>query len=269
MEKEMESIGREIIVSKLGSSLIADRDEGLFQEDINNRVARIVEQDPEAGHFFVVSGAREVGMHQANKIYGTGSYEQFSDKVLAGMGATAVFAAFEEAARLINRASISYPITYHLLRGEGDPEAVQESESFFEVATGALNGGVLFFTNEGDVTNDKELMRQVFASEYEIDNDQLAAYAAIALGAIRLDEWKKEGGILGNNGVYIPEITTENIADVRSMLSERSNGEKGRGGPATTLEAAAEASRAGVEEVRILGVNDDMTGVNITRVMVG
>lgn len=261
-------MSREIIVSKLGTSLNAHRETGLHTDQIRGRVADITANHPRKSHIFVVSGAREMGMFQARMLFSVEKFRRLTDKQFAGMGGIVLFHAYEQACEAVGMASASLAISDHLLRGKADPETLEERKSLIDFAHENADENIASIFNEADPINDKELMRQVYGSKYEIDNDQLAAYTAIDVGAIALDLWKEKGGLRDDDGEYIPLVDNRNVAKVEAMLSTRSNGDSGRGGPATTLQAAVLASQAGIE-TRIAGVNEGMTGVNVTQVMVG
>lgn len=261
-------MSQKIVVSKLGSSLIASRDAGLYVKRINSYVADIRSNYPRHGHIFVVSGAREMGIHKARKLFSETERALLSDKQLAGLGATTVFEAFEQAHAVIGVAASSYPITHHLLAGSADPGTLEERHSFINILLGNAERGIASIINEADAMNDKELMRQVLASEYEIDNDQIAAYLACAVQATHLDLWKEAGGIRNKKHDYIAEINDHNLTKVVEGLRGLSGGVSGRGGPETAVMAAVIAARAGVK-TRITGVNEGMTGINTTQVVIG
>lgn len=261
-------MNKQIIVSKFGSSLIANRETGLYQEQIDNYALQLVEQHEHTSHIFVVSGARAMGLFRADRLFSETERDQLTDKQLAGLGATAVFYAFEQAFEKIGVTAASYPITHHLLEPGGDSELAAERTSFIDVLRGNAEAGIVSIINEADAMNDKELMKLLFGFKYEIDNDLLAAHIASAVGASSLTLWKKEGGLRDAAGLYIPEINNNNFEEYHQLLSGREKSRDGRGGPETTLDALAMAARSGVQ-ARAAGVTTDMRGINETKVVVG
>lgn len=257
---------KQIHVAKFGSSLIADTERGIFQDKINNYVARVITQNPDDAHIFVVSGARAAGIHQVSQLSGVA--DRITDKQLAGIGATEVFSVFERACAKQGMLSASFPITHHLLSDDAGPETSKERESFVTVLKRNADIGIVSIINEADAMNDKELMRLLFGFEYEIDNDLLAAHIARAVSAKSLTLWKKEGGLRDDAGDYISQITDDTLSQYRGMLAQRTKSKTGRGGPATTLDALELAARSGVNAC-VAGVNEDMTGVNETRLVIG
>lgn len=266
-------MNEQIIVSKLGSSLIADEETGLHTNDINHRVAKIVTCNPDSSHIFVVSGARAMGLYKAYEkpgFFGEAQKGSLSDKQLAGLGATAVFNAFEHALELADVPASSYPITHHQLDKTDDPIAEAERESLVSVLHGNAKLGIASVINEADAMNDKELMKLLFSldNDQEIDNDLLAAHIAQIVGAYSLTLWKSSGGLRDEQKEWIPIIKSTEHECYKKMFQSREGSTSGRGGPATTLEALALAANSGVRS-RAAGVDEEMQGKNVTEYVLG
>ena len=257
MEKMMNN---KIDVVKFGSNLVTDTDNGLNTTAINKYVSGLCEQYQD-GLIVVTSGAVATGRARARELYGVEEAQELSDKMCAGLGATAVFNAWETAFLEQRRGASSYPITHHQLN---DISAGSSDTNFVEMLLENAKQGIVSIINEADALSDIELMLLACGG----DNDGLAAHVARAVGARSLTLFTKKGGIFDDSGNLISRVDKININKVRDIAQKRQSSSMGRGGLITKVNAARESAGAGIY-TRIAGINKDMSGKDATEFVVG
>jgi glutamate 5-kinase len=258
-------------VEKLGSSLVAN-DAGVDLERLFEYAQGFVERysltDTHAreGLVVVTSGARAAGLCIAAEL----GYEEgaLTDEQLSGIGFAPTFAGWQTVFSELGVAVATTGITHHQLGGGRWWHRLanrEERNLFIRTVRENGNKGVLTIVNEPDMTSNTELMRLATGG----DNDGLGSRTAVVIGADTYTIRTKKGGVFDDNHELIDCIERRNIHDVVAMLCGREKSEQGRGGMDTKVAAAWYAVCAGVGQVAISAVSEDMSYRNATRFVVG
>lgn len=260
-----------LYTEKLGSSLMANG-EGLDMVRVEQYADGFVEQyalDSEAlrrGLIIVTSGATAVGrcMDRALGYDGT----ELMDEQYAGQGFASTFVGWQDAFARHGIRTVTTGVTHHQLGGgRWYHQLANRSERrlFRNIAHRNAERGVVMIVNEPDMVSNTEQMRLRTGG----DNDGLGGVLSVAVGADGYTIRTKNGGVFDDAGELIDTIGEYNYASVMGMLAGRGRSELGRGGMDTKVAACRRTIRAGVGQVAISAVSEDMSYHNATRFVVG
>lgn len=255
-------------VVKTGGNLIKNGD-GINTAAIFGYAAGFAETYCHQGKGLIVvtSGAAPAGKHRAEHMYGQEWANQLTLQQQAALGATAVFNAWEQGFAEEGVLAASVPITHRQLGGGSLWRRIpnwKEKRMFAQTLHDNAQSGIVTVVNEADAISIAELMQLKCGG----DNDGLASHLARTVGAESLTLFTKKGGVFDDDGNLITEVNRHNIHAVKQMAARRVVGDEGRGGLSTKIEAAWQAAHEGIDAT-IAAVNQDMTGDQITRFVVG
>ena len=223
--------GREFLVVKYGSTSVSSK-ESMDSRRLEGYVAELAPLNKKYGLVVVTSGAVAVGKGVWNTRYGSDKYPD--DQVLAGIGHTRAYMAWENFFRTKNIISSYLPTTHREIDDR------REGNSLLSVIRANSYNRVVSVINENDALSVDELKKL----KYGGDNDGLAAHIAKVLPASSLYLMTDVEGVLDESGALIPEVSPA-LTDSVLHLADLARASDRRG-MATKIEAAAGVASAGI-----------------------
>lgn len=253
---------KDLAVKKFSSGLVTTEghiDHEAIKQYANGMVESYYRQG--TGLIVVTSGAKVAGRERAETIRGREFADSLTAQQLSGIGATAMFGAWESAFAELGIVAAGVAITDRQLTGRSLWRRLSnrhERRMFAGSLSDNFYSGVATILNEGDFISVAELFKE---------NDGLGCHAAIAADAAEYQMFTKNGGLRDENGEHVDVINLSNIDWARELVSSREISTTGRGGFSAKIEAGWEAAQAGIAS-SIAAVNADMTGEKVTRFVV-
>lgn len=232
------------MVVKFGSDLVANED-GVMQDTLNMYAKGL---SAERKLIVVSSGAVATGRQRWHEQYGNTEVDL---RILAMLGSGGITAAWQEAFAKQNLLAGQLLVTHHEI------EDGEEGQEFTDTLHANSVAGTVPIVNENDALSNTELMKLATGG----DNDGLAAHIATVVEARELRIFTENGGVVDDEGNFVPQIDEGNYHSVATMLDARTikkNG-NGRGGMASKLAAAWRAADT-CSRVVIAAPNDKMDG---------
>lgn len=241
------SLGKEIVVIKVGSAVLAERP-GDLDTAILNRLARLIATWMERGRRVVLvsSGAIAAGRAVFDRARGPRSLPE--KQALAAMGQSRLMHAYT---RAFGKCGLHVA---QILLTRDDMDDRRRYLNARHTIERLMDIGVVPIVNENDTTATEEI-------EFG-DNDLLSAIVAIKIQASALIILTTVDGLLSRgpsgrrDAVLLPRV--ERVTAEIEALADRAVTSLGRGGMQTKIAAAETATAAGITTVLANGRNPDV-----------
>ncbi len=241
---------RKVIVVKYGSSSVATQ-EGMDSERLKRYAIELTKVYDQYDIIIVSSGSVAAGRHlwfQKLK-----KQNAADNRTLAMLGSAPAFKAWQDALLKHDIASAQLLVTHH------EVEDVAEGPNLLLALEINLQHRIITIVNENDALSDTELAKLSYGG----DNDGLAAHIAVVTKASALFLLTDQIGLLSDGKLIKNVLASEQEWMAAKNCTQATTNKTGRGGMLSKVEAAIQASRAGV------GVRIASSGQPLSEVLVG